>query len=117
MNVLSSRVNDYDALGEIPRSSTPFSVFNRSIEEAQSVSVSASRCLWQEVLARMTCEDASIMSSSASIVQKEVERIEDIQKREGMIRWLENWNGVGDEEEQRETLECLMQALHEDGFC
>jgi hypothetical protein len=65
----------------------------------------------------MTCEVSSIISSSAGIAREEAQRIEDIQKREGVIRWLRNWNGVGSEKEQRETLECLMQALHEDGFC
>lgn len=116
MNALS-RMNDYDPLGEIPRYTAPVSAFKRSVEETQSISVVPSGCRWQEVLARMTCEDASMISSSAYIAQEEVERIEDIQKREGVIKWLENWNGVGDEEEQRDTLAFLMQALHEDGFC
>jgi hypothetical protein len=116
MNALSS-MNDYDALGELSKSTTPFSVFSRSVEETQSVSVSASGCLWQEVLAQMVGEDTSIILSSAAIAQEEVERIEDIQKREELRKLLKSWREEGDEEEQRETWECLKRALHEDGFC
>ena len=53
MNALSSNMNDYDALGELPKPVTPVSVFERSIEEMQSVSVVPNRYLWQDLLLRI----------------------------------------------------------------
>jgi len=73
--------------------------------------------LWQEVLARMACEEISLIQSSATIAREEVERVDRIWKAVGLHSLFEIWREEGDEEEQRETWECMRQALHEDGFC
>jgi hypothetical protein len=101
MSSLSS-MTDHDQLSGIPSDTTAFSTFNRPIEEMQSISVLPSGCLWQEVLARMTCEDVSIISSSAGMAREEAQRIEDLQKRDGLRRLLKSWREEDEEEGNEE---------------
>ncbi len=116
MNALRSNMNDYGSLSEIPRYTTPVSVFNRSVEEMQSVSVVPNRYLWQDSLWQMLCEETSITQSSAALAKEKVERFNIMRKAEGLCRLLDKWREE-DDEEQQEVSEYSRINLGEGEFC
>ena len=107
----------YSPLGEVPRYTAPTSVVNEAFERMQSISVIPSGSLWQEALARTTWDDTGIISASAGLAREEVQKVEELRKREALRGLLKSWREEGDEQELHETWECLRLALHEDGFC
>ena len=92
---------------------TRFSWFSSSSDEMQSSSVTSSGWLWLQALARIAYENPHTVSQS-EIEEKELpQSIAPSQKNAALIQMLRSWR-EGDEQEQRNTWECLKQALDED---
>ena len=109
--------NDYDSLGKQLGSTAPVSVYNRSVEEMQSISVVPTGYLWHDSLLRMLSGEKSIIQSSAAIAREEVERVDGIRRAEGLCKLLKEWREEDDEEETEEILEFSRLDLGDGGFC